>query len=137
MKFATYIFFAGDAEEAFRFYHSVLGGEITAMAPHEGTPGEDHVPPEWKQKIMHACLEVDGNMLMASDAPPDRDDGQRGGFSVSIQLDDVAEGERIFTALSEGGTISMPYSETFWSKGFGMFKDRFGVNWMVNCPAPQ
>ncbi len=133
MKFHAYLFFDGNCEEAFRYYNKVLGGEITAMLPHEGTPAEEQVPPEWKKKIMHACLEVDGDMLMASDVPPQNREA-RGGHSVSIQIDDPEEAERVFAALADGGVTTMPMGETFWAQRFGMCKDRFGTPWMVNCP---
>ncbi len=132
MKFATYLFFEGNCEEAFRYYNKVFGGEITAMIPHEGSPAEAHVPPEWKSKIMHACLEVDGAMLMASDSPPAQS-SKPGGYSVSVNIDDPQEAERVFAALADGGETSMPMAETFWAQRFGMCKDRFGTPWMVNC----
>jgi PhnB protein len=71
---------------------------------------------------------------MASDAPPGRYEKPTG-FSVSIELDDVAEAERIFNALADGGTVGMPFQKTFWSSGFGMCTDRFDIPWMVNCTA--
>lgn len=134
MKFDAYLFFDGNCEEAFRYYSKVFGGKITAMLAHEGTPAENSVPTEWKKKIMHACLEIGDNRLMASDAPPAHRE-KTGGFSVSIQIDDPKEAERIFAALEDGGTTTMPMGETFWAQRFGMCKDRFGTPWMVNCPA--
>ncbi|MEQ8935239.1 MAG: VOC family protein, partial [Amphiplicatus sp.] len=113
MKFAAYLFFDGNCEEAFRYYNKVLGGEITAMLPHEGTPAEEHVPEEWRKKIMHACLEVGDEMLMASDAPPQHRES-RGGYAVSIQIEEPKEAERVFAALAEGGATTMPMGETFW-----------------------
>ena len=77
-------------------------------------------------------MTVGDNVLMASDAPPDHYQ-QPKGFSVSIQLKDVAEAERIFNALAENGKLTMPFEATFWSPGFGMCVDRFGIPWMVNC----
>ena len=70
MQLNPYLTFDGRCEEAFKFYAKVLGGEISAMIPHEGTPAEAHVPAEWRKKIMHARLLVDGEVLMGSDAPP-------------------------------------------------------------------
>lgn len=72
---------------------------------------------------------------MASDSPPDYYQGKPQGISVSLQIDDVAEAERKFNALIDGGTVTMPFGRTFWSKGFGMGVDRFGIPWMINCPA--
>ena len=75
MKLSTYLMFDGNCREAFTHYEKVLGGKMLAMMDHKGTPAEEHVSPEWRDKILHACLEIDGQMLMASDAPPDRSDG--------------------------------------------------------------
>ncbi|PZO03543.1 MAG: VOC family protein [Hyphomicrobiales bacterium] len=136
MKLATYLMFEGNCREAFTVYETVLGGKIMAMMDHKGTPAEEHVGPEWADKIMHACLEVDGQMLMASDAPPGRSDGPMRSVSVSVNVAEVAEAERIFAGLSEGATIRMPMEETFWSPRFGMLRDRFGTNWMIGAEMP-
>jgi PhnB protein len=127
-----YLVFDGRCEEAFRFYEKTLGGKIEMIMPHEGTPAEAHVPKEWLKKIMHVSMSVGSATLMGSDSPPDRYK-QPSGFSVSLQIPDAAEGERVFAALSEGGTVSMPFQPTFWAKRFGMCTDRFGIPWMVNC----
>jgi PhnB protein len=136
MKLSTYLMFDGNCREAFTHYNEVLGGRITAMMDHRGTPAEEHVAPAWRDKILHACLEIDGQMLMASDAPPDRSDGPMRSVSVSVNVKDVAEAERIFAGLSDGATIQMPMAETFWSPRFGMLRDRFGANWMVGADMP-
>ena len=132
MQLNPYLLFNGQCEAAFKFYAQVLGGKIDGMLTHAGTPAEQHVPAEWRDKILHARLIVGDAVLMASDAPPGRYD-QPKGFSVSIQIRDKADGERIFNALAEGGTIQMPFEPTFWAAGFGMCVDRFGIPWMVNC----
>jgi len=128
----AYLFFNGQCEEAFTFYAKVLGGEIEAMMPHEGTPAAGNVPPEWRKKIIHARMRVGDTLLMASDAPPDHSEPAKG-FKVNIGVDDPKEAERIFKAFSEGGTVQMPIQETFWALRFGMLVDRFGTPWMVNC----
>lgn len=84
---------------------------------------------------MHVRFSISGDVLMASDSPPDYYQGKPQGISVSLQIDDVAEAERKFNALIDGGTVTMPFGRTFWSKGFGMGVDRFGIPWMINCPA--
>ncbi len=132
MRITPYLFFDGDCEEAFAHYADVLGGEIVAMLPHTGTPAEGEVPPEWRSKIIHACLRVGDQMLMASDAPPGRQQTTQG-MSVSLHVDDEVEAERVFAALSEGGKVTMPLAETFWARRFGMFTDRYGTPWMINC----
>ena len=91
------------------------------------------IPPDYKKKIMHARLTIDGEVLMASDASPGHFQKPQG-FSVSLQVEDPADAERSFKALAEGGSINMPFGKTFFSKGFGMCVDKFGIPWMVNCP---
>jgi len=135
MELNPYLFFNGNCEAAFKFYEKLLGGKIVAMLPHEGTPAADHVPAEWKSKIMHARLDVGDRMLMASDAPPEHFE-QPKGFSVSLGFKDAAEAERVFAGLAENGTVRMPLQETFWALRFGMLVDRFGIPWMINCDKP-
>jgi PhnB protein len=133
MQVNPYLFYNGNCEQAFKHYAKVLGGEIADMMVHRGTPAEAHVPPEWQDKIMHARMTIDGEVLMASDAPPGQFHKPQG-FSVSLQIDDPADAERKFADLSEGGTVTMPFGKTFWAKGFGMCVDQFGIPWMINCP---
>lgn len=136
MQLSPYLMFHGQCEEAFTFYEKCGIGKIDGMLKHAGSPAEEHVAPEWRDKIMHARLLVGDDVLMASDSPPEYQQKQQG-FYVSLQLNDVAEGERIFNALSEGGNVTMPFGETFWSPGFGMCTDKFGIPWMVNCGRPH
>ena len=135
MKFVPYLFFDGDCREAFEFYAGLFGGEIRSMMPHRGTPAADFVPPEWQDKILNAQLVIGDQELMASDAPPAHSE-PRGGYSISVQIDDQEKAARIFAALAEGGSVSMPFEPTFWAKRFGMLKDRFGTAWMINCGEP-
>ncbi len=132
MQLNPYLLFNGDCEAAFKLYETVLGGKIEALIPHEGAPGAEQLPPEWKKKVMHARMTIKGQVIMASDAPPGRY-SKPGGFSVNISVTDPKEADRIFNALSEGGTVHMPIGETFWALRFAMFADRFGIPWMVNC----
>lgn len=133
MKLVSYLTFDGQAEEAFKFYEKALGGKITAMMTHSGTPAAEHVPKEQLAKIMHARLEVGDQILMASDAMV----GQYKkpvGMSVALQVKSPDEASRIYNALAEAAQgISMPIQETFWSPRFGMLTDRFGIPWIVNC----
>jgi len=132
MQVNPYLLFNGQCEEAFKFYADCLGGKIEAMMKNTESPAEEHVPPEWRDKILHARMTIGDSVLMASDAPPRRYQKPQG-FSVSIGSRDVAEGRRIFNGLAENGTITMPFEKTFWAAGFGMCTDRFGIPWMVNC----
>ena len=132
MQLNPYLNFNGQCEAAFKFYEQCLGGKITAMVAHEGTPAAEHVPAEWRSKIMHAQLQAGENVLMGSDTPPERYEPPKG-FSVSLQTKDPAEADRVFHALAEKGTVRMPIAKTFWAERFGMLTDQFGVPWMVNC----
>lgn len=132
MQVTPYLFFSGNCEAAFRFYERALRGKIEMMLPHEGTPAEQHVPADWRKKIMHAKLVVGNVALMGSDAPPDQYKPMQG-FSVALGIDTPAEAERVFNALSDNGTITMPLEKTFWAERFGMLVDQFGTAWMINC----
>jgi PhnB protein len=136
MQINPYLFFDSNCEAAFKFYEKALGGKIEMLLRNEDAPPDSGMPslPERKQKIMHAKMSIDGQILMASDAPPSHFQKPQG-FAISITIKDVAEAERKFKALSEGGSANMPFGKTFFSKGFGMCVDQFGISWMVNCPA--
>ena len=134
MQVNPYLFYNGNCEAAFKFYEKVLGARIEVMLRNEEAPEEEMPsPPERKKKIMHARISIDGEVLMASDAPPEHFHKPQG-FSVSLTVRDPADAERKFKALSEGGSVNMPFGKTFFSKGFGMCADQFGIPWMVNCP---
>jgi len=130
MKIETYIFFTDQCAEAMKFYEKVLGGKIEAMMTYGESPPGPHNTPDMAKKIIHARLVAGDAVLMASDGPESEN---RQGFAVTLQVDTVAEADRLFNALSEGATITMPIGETFFSKRFGMLTDRFGVPWMINC----
>jgi PhnB protein len=131
MELTPYLNFNGDCAEAFSFYERVLGGKIVMMQTHGESAMKDQTAPDWHDKVLHARLVVDGKMLMGSDAPPDGYVAPQGLF-VSVSVKSAADGERIFKALTDGGTVNMPLQTTFWSPGFGMAVDRFGTPWMVN-----
>ncbi|HXL45300.1 MAG TPA: VOC family protein [Candidatus Binatia bacterium] len=136
MQLNPYLGFNGQCEAAFKFYERCLRGKIEAMLSHEGTPMENQVPAEWRKKILHARLVVGDAVLMGGDMPPERYEAPKG-FSVTIGVTEPAEAERIFKALSENGTVTMPLQQTFWAVRFGMLVDRFGIPWMVNCEGPR
>ena len=134
MHIENYLNFNGQCEEAFKFYAQALGGKIEMMMTHEESPMADQAPPELAKKIMHARLVAGGAVLMGADCPHDHYQPPRG-FCVSLAVEDPKDAERLFAALSAGGKIQMPIQQTFWSPKFGMFTDRFGIPWMVNCTA--
>ena len=131
MQVSPYIHYNGNCEEALNFYVKAIGAKIDVIMHVKGSPAEEHLPPEMADKVLHAQFTIDGEVVMASDAPPAHSEKPQG-FSVALQIQDPAEGERIFKALADGGAIKMPYGATFWSKGFGMCVDKFGIPWMVN-----
>ncbi len=132
MQLSPYLSFNGQCEAAFKFYQQCLGGNIQAMMAWGDSPMADQVPSEWRDKIIPATLIIGETALLGADAPPDRYETPRG-FSVTIQINDPAEADRIFHALAENGTVQMPIQQTFWAALFGMCVDRFGIPWMVNC----
>ncbi len=136
MQLNPYLHFNGQCEAAFKFYERCLGGKIVAMMPHAGTPAEQHVPAEWRDKIIHARLAFGDQVLMASDVPPDQYEKPKG-FSVTVSVSDAGEAEKIFKDLAEGATVNMPIQETFWATRFGMLVDKFGIPWMINCEKPR
>ncbi|MFW6079145.1 MAG: VOC family protein [Gemmatimonadota bacterium] len=131
MEFTPYLNFDGTCAEAFRFYGEVFGG-TPDIRTHGDSPIADQVAPEWHDRVLHARLEVDGAVLMASDTPPDEYEPPRGTW-VAIQLDDTVDAERIFEALADGGRVTMPLESTFWAARFGMLVDRYGIAWMVSA----
>ena len=132
MQVNPYLIFNGQCEVAFKFYEKCLGGKIEGMMTHGDSPVAPQVPAEWRSKILHARMTVDGMVLMGSDAPPDHYE-QPKGFSVSLGVKEPGEAERIFQELSQNGKVQMPIQKTFWSMRFGMLVDQFGIPWMVNC----
>jgi PhnB protein len=131
MEISPYLVFNGRCAEAFKLYTAVLRGKVEMSQTHGESPMSEQVSPDWKDKIMHIRMVVGNFALMGSDAPPSMY-APPAGTAVSVAVDGVAEAERIFKGLSDQGTVTMPFQKTFWSAGFGMLTDRFGVPWMVN-----
>jgi PhnB protein len=136
MQINPYLAFNGKCEEAFNLYAKVLNGKILFKMTNGESPMADQTPPEQRNRIMHATLQVGDRLIMGADAPPNYYT-KPGGFSVSVNCKDLAEAERVFKALSEGGEVKMPLGKTFWSPGFGMFIDRYDIPWMVNVDQPM
>jgi len=132
MQLIPHLNFKGNCEEAFKLYAQSLRGKIQTLMTFGDSPMADQVPSDWGGKIIHATLIVGSAQLMGSDAPPERYERPKG-MTVTLQLDDPAEAERIFRELSESGTVTMPIQQTFWAARFGMLVDRFGIPWMINC----
>lgn len=134
MDLNTYVNFAGNCAEAFRYYEKHLGGKIVMMMTHGQAPIPTQVKPEWKDAILHARIDVGGAQLMGADIPgclPMRS------AYLSLGVDTDAEAERIWAALSEGGQALMPMQETFFASRFGQVRDRFGISWMIVHERPM
>jgi PhnB protein len=132
MQSNTYLNFNGDCEAAFKFYEQCLGGKIVAKMTYGESPMAEQATPEQLDKIIHLHLTVGDMVLMGADCPPEYFEKPQG-FNVNLQFDNVEEGERIFNALAENGTVKMPFEKTFWAERFGMVVDQFGTPWMINC----
>ncbi|MDD5036444.1 MAG: VOC family protein [Methylococcaceae bacterium] len=136
MHIEPYLFFDGRCEEAIEFYRSALGAEICMLMRYKESPEppQCQLPPGNEDKVMHASFRIGDSTVMASDG---RCLGQPSfqGFSLALRVADVAEAERLFTLLADGGQVQMPLGKTFFSQSFGMVADRFGVSWMIVASA--
>lgn len=135
MALNPYLFFSGTCRQAFTRYQEVFGGELVVL-PMSDLPSSEGMAASNPDLIMHAALTFDGHLLMGSDDPTG-DGGPMRGVAVNYTTADVADATRVFEAVADGGEVTMPLSETFWSPLFGMCVDRFGVPWMVNAEAPE
>ena len=127
----VYLFFDGTCAEAMRFYERTLGGKLSLMT-HAESPMAAQTPPGSANRILHARLELDGHVLMASDSMVGHPYEGMKGFSLSLTYPTAADAQKVFDALVQGGKVTMPMQKTFWAEGFGMLVDRFGTPWMVN-----
>ena len=134
----VYLAFKGNCMEAFNFYKSVFGGEFPYVGKFSDMPPQEGMPPLSESeldKVMHISLPISKEtVLMGSDTPESfRQNIVVGNnFSISINTDTIEEADRLFGELSDGGKVTMPMDKTFWGAYFGMFTDKFGINWMIN-----
>ncbi len=134
-KLNPYLSFKDNARQAMEFYHSVFGGKLTMSTYAENDM--DQYPGEG-DKIMHAMLEADnGTTLMAADTPNNVEYHTGTNISMSLSGDNEAELSQYFERLSAGGKVREPLTKAPWGDVFGMFTDKFGINWMVNITAQQ
>jgi len=115
------------------YYAKCLGAELLVMPWSEAPPGACDVPKDYKDKVMHARLTKGASvLLMASDTPPGRSLQPGDNFSINVDCESRQEGEKLFKALGEKGTVIMPMQDMFWGSFWGMVTDQFGINWMLN-----
>lgn len=136
MKSANpYVYFPGNTEEAFGFYKSVFGGEFMGMLRYRdfGESGMG-LPESAMDKIAHTALPLGGgNILMATDQMDPKVPLVVGNnFYIALEADSEEEADRVFNALSAGGSVEMPLQPTEWAEKYGICKDRFGVQWMMS-----
>lgn len=131
MRVEPYLSLDGRCEDAIEFYKKSLGAQVEMIMRFKDSPDPGMFTPGMEEKIMHASFKIGETTIMASDGRCNPDTELKG-FNLAIQADSIDEAERLFAALSDGGTVTMPIEETFWSPRFGMVTDKFGVHWMVD-----
>jgi PhnB protein len=133
MELTPYLFITGGkCEEALNFYKGIFGGEISSIMRWKDAPAEMGLPAELGDRIMHSTFDSPSVKFMASDAQPTTKYGE-GAISLSLGTKDMNEANRLFDGLSRGGKVEMPLEKTSWGAMFGMFSDKYGIDWMVNC----
>jgi PhnB protein len=130
MQVQPYLFFDGRCDEALEFYKRALGAKVNALMRFSEAPDQSQVKPESKSKVMHSEFQIGDTVIMASDGHCLGKPSFQG-FALSLAVPTEAEADKRFGALSEGGQVQLPLTQTFFAPRFGMVADRFGVNWMV------
>lgn len=130
MKLYTYLNYGGNCREAFEFYAKHLGGTITQISTHGDLPEPQNSPPDWRNKVLHARLELGDTVLMGADIPTERFKPIRSAY-LTLLTDSDEEAERVYRLLTDGGEIFMPMEETFYAHRFAMLRDKFGTSWML------
>jgi len=127
VRLDLYVNYRGTCEEAFRFYEQHLDGRITGIAHHSEQPNPN-VPDDWKEKVLHARIEIGTTVLMGADIP--NAEPMRSAY-LTLTLNSESEAERIYTLLTDGGQIFMKMEKTPFANRFAMLRDRFGTSWML------
>ena len=130
-----HINFNGNAEEAFTFYKSVFGGEFAKVMRFKDLAGPGFpLAPHEENKIMHIALPIGKNVLMGNDVPEilGKTNENENRSKISVSAESREEADRIFLGLSAGGQVEMPIADSTWGSHFGMFRDKYGIEWMVD-----
>ncbi len=137
MKVQAYISYRGRCEEALEFYKNAIGAEVTGLLRWKDSPDAAMKAPRgFDEKVMNASFRIGDTLLMADDSPGEALSEFKG-MTLAIEVADDAEAKRMFTALGQGGKVTMALMKTFWTSSFGTLTDKFGVPWMVNVAAPK
>lgn len=134
MRLNTYVNFAGQCAEAFRYYEKHLNAKPGMVMTQGQAPDQSKMKPEWKDLVLHAGVTIGGTELMGADVP--NAEPMRSAY-LTLNVESDAEAERIFACLSDGGQVFMPMQETFFATRFGQARDRFGINWMILRERPR
>ena len=128
MRTDIYVNYKGTCEEAFRFYEKNLGGKVSLVTKHSTVPNNPQIPADWKDKVLHARLELGNATLMGADIP--QAEPMRSAY-VTLTLDSAEEAERVYGLLTTGGEVFMKMEQTFFASRSAMLRDRFGTSWML------
>jgi PhnB protein len=133
-----YLTFNGNCDQAFEFYKSVFGGEFLSKMRFTDMDTGHPVPEAEKNRIMHVTLPIGPTVLMGSDSISSVGPVTAGdNFSIAIKVESEAEADKLFAGLSAGGKVTMPMGKVFWGAYFGMFTDKFGIQWMISYDYAQ
>jgi PhnB protein len=131
MRISPHLCFDGQCENAFQTYQQILGGTITTLLKYGASPMASQVERRWHDRIVHAALRL-GELELTGVDVLSQDYQKPQGFFVTLTVSESADAKRIFSLLSDGGEVRLPFQPTFWSAGFGVLVDRFGVPWEIN-----
>ena len=134
MRLYTYLNYAGNCQQAFRFYEQHLGGKITMMMTHGQGPNANDGPPNWKNAILHARMTLGETELMGADIPNAQP--MRSAY-LTLIVGSIDEAERVYALLADGGQIFMAMAETFFAFRFAQLRDKFGTSWMIIHERPM
>lgn len=127
MRLDIYVNYRGTCEQAFRYYEQHLGGRIAGINRHGEQPNPN-IPADWKDKVLHAHLEIGSTALLGADVPTA--EPMRSAY-LTLTIDSEPEAERIYAALADGAELFMPLQHTHFANRFAMLRDRFGTSWML------
>ena len=127
MRLDVYVNYRGSCEAAFRFYEQHLSGRITGLVRHGDQPNPS-IPADWRDKVLHAEIEIGGTVLMGADIP--QAEPMRSAY-LTLTVDREEEAERVYSLLTDGGEIFMKMEKTHFANRFAMLRDRFGTSWML------
>ena len=126
-----YLIFDGKCEKVLKYYQEVLGGELH-ISRYEGSPMVEKVSDDFRDKVLHGSLTAGKLTLMAADTSPEQKASVGDNIHLCINFSSAEEQQKVFDGFSSDGSVTMPLNDTFWGSRFGMLKDKFGINWMLN-----